>query len=129
MLRDFLLDHMKTLLLSSDNQVVFKEEKQMLLPPFEHFIPVGGGIFLRSGINSFYPYTVQSLVFFLPYTVTSPQCPPPPMPSSLPPPCTFWWGWATGTPPFSALETIISIDISLNVCFSGKPGSGSSFII
>lgn len=81
----------QTLLLSSDNQVVFKEEKQMLSPPFACFIPVGGGILLGSGINSFYPHTVQSLLFFSPYTVASPQCPPS-KPSSLPPLCTFWWG-------------------------------------
>lgn len=102
----------KMLLLSSDNQVVFKEEKQMLSPPFAYFIPVGGGMFLRSGINSFYPHTVQSLLFFLPYTVASPQCPPS-KPNSLPPLYSFWWGWATGMPPFSVLVAITSIDISI----------------
>ena len=81
----------KMLLLNSDNQVIFKEEKQMLSPPFECFVPVGGWIFLRSGINSFYPHNVQSLLFFSTYSVILPQCPPS-MPSYLPPLCTLWWG-------------------------------------
>lgn len=101
--------HIKILSLSPDLQAVFKEKKQMLSPAsIEQCIRVSGGIFLRSGINSFFTHSLL-IMCILPHTAPL----PPALTKPIPPAYNFWWGWTAAMPRFSAPETITSIGMPL----------------